>query len=188
MAFLPLGQGSFVWEKPFAIQSHKTFSHTKNLRERHPKIFRACKIRSPQATNWQKLFRGWARNPAPEKVLRATWFSDRWAGRWAAPQHYLQDHVMRLPGGRLRQRNPPTGKKATHCPNGLTYWTNLQPRVPPSDSHSELESVPTKFASHQLAEILRPSVSLRVSRPLQAPGAAGLLMGVWNTQIEPRSG
>lgn len=27
-----------------------------------------------------------------------------------------------------------------------------------------------------------------VSHPLQAPGAAELLMGVWNTQIEPRSG
>ena len=27
---------------------------------------------------------GWARNPRPpKKVLRITWFSDMWEGRWA---------------------------------------------------------------------------------------------------------
>jgi hypothetical protein len=41
-------QGSFVWEKPFAIQSHEFLSHTKDLRERHQKIFRAkLQVRNP---------------------------------------------------------------------------------------------------------------------------------------------
>jgi hypothetical protein len=32
---------------------------------------------------------------------------------------------------------PPTGKNATNCPNGLANWTNLQPRVPPSQRFSQ---------------------------------------------------
>jgi len=53
VAFLPPGQGSCVWQKPFAIQSHESFSHAKNLRERHQRNFRA-KFKVRKSTNWHK--------------------------------------------------------------------------------------------------------------------------------------
>ena len=138
VAFLPPGQGSCVWEKPFAIQSHKSFSHAKNLRERHQKNFRA-KFKSPQihqlaqkATNRQypKLVREKLQVRKPPTV--------RTAYHTKSTSHRLAQKPPTVQMGFL------TGQTFNHASRAA------------SDSHSELESVPTKSGSHQLAEILRP--------------------------------
>jgi hypothetical protein len=77
--------------------------------------------------------------------------------------------------------NPPTGVKAYRAsfaadpprPSSVQFANWCQHRwtsKPPGPSRS--------------GRARRPAST----RPLQAPGLAGHLMGVWNTQIEPRSG
>lgn len=91
--------------------------------------------KSPQSTNWQKY-------------------------------HHLAKFSPRP-----QVRKPPTVRTAYHATSGSHRLAKTPPTVqmglltgqifnhashPASDSHSELESVPTKSKSHQLAEILRP--------------------------------
>jgi hypothetical protein len=58
VAFFPLAHGSFVWEKPFAIQSHKSFPVQKICGDITQKIFvqnSKSAIHQPaqKATSWQ---------------------------------------------------------------------------------------------------------------------------------------
>jgi hypothetical protein len=59
VAFFPLAHGSFVWEKPFAIQNHKFFPIQKICGSVTKKIFvqyskSAIHQLARKATNWQK--------------------------------------------------------------------------------------------------------------------------------------
>ena len=158
VAFLPPGQGSCVWEKPFAIQSHKSFSHAKNLRERHQRNFRA-KFKVRKSTNWHKK---------PPTGNTPNWFvkSSKSGSRQPA-EIPPTGKILTAP----QVRKPPTVRTAYHAKSTSHRLAQKPPTVPmgfltgqtfnhasraASDSHSELESVPAKSKTHQLAEILRP--------------------------------
>jgi len=96
VAFLSLGQGSFVWEKPFYIQSHKF-----------------CPIQKICGSVTKKFF---VQNPK-------------------SAIHQLAQKPPTVQMGFL------TGQIFNHASH------------PASDSHGELESVPTRSKSHQLAKI-----------------------------------
>lgn len=122
MAFLPLGQGSFVWFQPFAIHGHKFFFPMQKICGSVTKrIFvQNSKVRNPptgrNTTTWQNSHHAQVRKPP---TVRTAYHATSGSHRLAKTPPTVQMGLL-------------TGQIFNHASH------------PASDSHSELESVPTK--------------------------------------------